>query len=66
MSEPTKPHVFAATQVLGVTLIDTGRTVAVRLQGPDGRKAAMLLPVPAAGELARQLTKALTTAPDSD
>lgn len=59
ISEKPHPHVFAAVEVLGLTLIDGGDTVAARLRTADGGEAAILMPVRAGEELARRIGEAL-------
>ncbi|WP_264046841.1 hypothetical protein [Methylobacterium flocculans] len=57
MSDSSKPDVFAAIRVLGVELIDGGRTLAVRLEKATGTEAVLLLAQPVADELFRQMAE---------
>lgn len=59
MSEKVRPHVFAAVEVLGLTLIDGGDTVAARLRTADGGETAVLMPIGAGEDLARRIGEAL-------
>ena len=57
MSDSSKPDVFAAIRVLGIELIDGGRTLAVRLEKATGAEAVVLLAQPVADELYRQMAE---------
>ena len=65
MSGDERPYVFAAVQVLGITLIDGGRTLAVRLQRADGEETVVLLAYPLAEDLNWQLADTLNRAPET-
>lgn len=51
--------VYAAVRIVSVSLIDTGRTVAVQLEKADGECAAILLSRAVCDELQRRLNAAL-------
>ena len=57
MSDSSKPDVFAAIRVLGIELIDGGRTLAVRLEKATGTETVVLLAQPVADELYRQMAE---------
>jgi hypothetical protein len=44
VDEITRPLVLGVSKLVSVTIIDTGRTVAVTLVGPDDREIALLIP----------------------
>ena len=53
--EPVLSRVFAANEVLSVTLIDGGDTIAVRLRTADGGELGLLLPLPLGPALVDQI-----------
>ena len=55
MSEPLPPRIFAATEVLSVTLIDGGDTIAVRFRTAEGGELGVLLPLPVGPALVDQI-----------
>ena len=58
-SDDERPYVFAAVEVVGVEIIDTGRTLVVRLRRADTGEAAVLLSALLALDLARHITDKL-------
>ena len=44
MDESTRPLVLGVAKLISVAIIDSGRTVAVTLAGPNDREIALLIP----------------------
>ncbi|TGD91677.1 hypothetical protein [Methylobacterium nonmethylotrophicum] len=49
------PVVLAVSRLLKVEAIDSGKTLAVRFEGADGRELAVLVPIASARELRARL-----------
>ncbi|RYZ71005.1 MAG: hypothetical protein EOP09_05270 [Proteobacteria bacterium] len=64
VSDDDLPYAFAAIEVISVETIDSGRTFVVRLRRPDGGDAVMLLSMPLAQDLVRQITDKLNGSPE--
>ena len=65
MSDSDQPYVSAAVQVISTEMIDSGRTLAVRLRRADGGEAVLLLSKPVAEHLNRQMAEMLRSASDA-
>jgi len=62
MSNDAAPDAFAVGRVLSIELIDSGRTLSVRLKKADGTEAVLLLPQAVASGLHRQMAALLNSA----
>ncbi|MRI54055.1 hypothetical protein D8770_08820 [Methylobacterium sp. DB1607] len=62
MSNDVAPDVFAVGRVLSIELVDSGRTLGVRLEKADGTEAVLLLSQAVAGDLHRQMAALLNSA----
>lgn len=58
MADPMAPSVCATLDVLGVTLVDGGDTVAVRFRKADDSELALLLPLKVGAALVHQINEA--------
>ncbi len=62
MSNDVAPDAFAVGRVLNIELIDSGRTLGVRLEKADGTEAVLLLSQVVASDLHRQIAALLNSA----
>lgn len=62
MSNGIAPDAFAVGRVLSIELIDSGRTLDVRLEKADGTEAVLLLSQPVASDLHQQMAALLNSA----
>ena len=62
MSNDVAPDAFAVGRVLSIELVDSGRTLGVRLEKADGTEAVLLLSQAVAGDLHRQMAALLNLA----
>ncbi|GJE43863.1 hypothetical protein [Methylobacterium soli] len=61
MDESTRPLVLGVAKFINVAIIDSGRTAAVTLAGPDDREIALLIPERVAVSLQAGLVDGLET-----